>query len=532
MSRAPARRPPSRTPAKSSRSLTRRRSAERERARRRASRSRTSRPDFLALRVKDVLRRVPTAAWLCALVAFLNAAAWSVITPAFQGRDEIAHFAYTAQLAETGALPTAGNGRNGYPRREELAMAGLHYWQVRYTSYAPAISSIAEQKALMEDVGSGIPFEGSGEAAGASREPPLFYALQVVPYALGGGNVLVQLQLMRLLSALLGAITALLCFLFLREILPSMPWAASVGAICVALQPQFAFVSGSDNPDALIYAISAGVFLCLAYAFRRSFTRRLAIALGLLLAAGFATYFSFTGVAGGALVGVAILAVRGVRAEGRRALVSPVIAVCTALAPGALYAFRNLAIGRPLFGLGSSDVSFEAPLHELSYIWQMYLPRLPGMTHYFEGITTWRQVWFDRLVGLYGWMDTPFPLWVDDVALGIAGAIALLCVRELVARRSALRARVPELGSYVAIALGVLLMLGIASYYSDRIQGEVSLGEPRYLLPILPLLGAALALAVRGAGRRWMPVAGAAMVALFLGHDLFSQLQVVARYYG
>jgi len=38
--------------------------------------------------------------------------------------------------------------------------------------------------------------------------------------------------------------------------------------------------------------------------------------------------------------------------------------------------------------------------------------------------------------------------------------------------------------------------------------------------------------AVRGAGRRWMAVTGAAMVVLFLGHDIVSQLQVVARYYG
>ena len=29
-----------------------------------------------------------------------------------------------------------------------------------------------------------------------------------------------------------------------------------------------------------------------------------------------------------------------------------------------------------------------------------------------------------------------------------------------------------------------------------------------------------------------MPVAGAALVVPFLGHDLFSQLQVIARYYG
>ena len=40
-------------------------------------------PGFIAL-----LRRTPAAAWLCALVAVLNATAWSLIVPIFQGGDE------------------------------------------------------------------------------------------------------------------------------------------------------------------------------------------------------------------------------------------------------------------------------------------------------------------------------------------------------------------------------------------------------------------------------------------------------------
>ena len=53
-----------------------------------------------------------------------------------------------------------------------------------------------------------------------------------------------------------------------------------------------------------------------------------------------------------------------------------------------------------------------------------------------------------------------------------------------------------------------------------------------WIVPLLPLLGAALALSARGAGRRWGPAAGALIVVLVLAHDVFSQLQVIARYYG
>jgi hypothetical protein len=129
-------------------------------------------------------------------------------------------------------------------------------------------------------------------------------------------------------------------------------------------------------------------------------------------------------------------------------------------------------------------------------------------------------------------MDTMFPGWVENLALILAIGVALLCARELFARRGEIKARLPELASYALIMVGVMAMLGVASYKSDVIEHELSYGEPRYLLPLLPLFAAAIALAIRGAGRRWIPLAGMAMILLFLGHDIFSQLQMIARYYG
>jgi len=74
----------------------------------------------------------------------------------------------------------------------------------------------------------------------------------------------------------------------------------------------------------------------------------------------------------------------------------------------------------------------------------------------------------------------------------------------------------------------VLLIVG-ADDYLHKIPGEYA--EPRYLLPMLALWGAVLTLAARGAGRRWGPVAGVAIVSLVLAHDIFSQLLVISRYY-
>jgi hypothetical protein len=63
-------------------------------------------------------------------------------------------------------------------------------------------------------------------------------------------------------------------------------------------------------------------------------------------------------------------------------------------------------------------------------------------------------------------------------------------------------------------------------------RSEAEFVQARYLLPMLPLLAGVLALAARGAGRRWGPSVGAVILMLFFAHDIFSQLQVIARFYG
>jgi 4-amino-4-deoxy-L-arabinose transferase-like glycosyltransferase len=484
---------------------------------------------------RRVLRGIPRAAVVCAALAALNAACWSIVTPPFQVPDEPEHFAYVKQLAETGRLPTSSSG--ALSPEELVTLTSLHFEQVRDQPEHGTISSSLEQDELQREIARAarFPEKGSPSAGVATQEPPLYYALQVLPYELGSGATLLgHLELMRLLSALLGGFTALFVFLFIRELLPAFPWAWTVGALGVALAPLLGFMSGSVNPDALLFAVSAAVFYCLARAFRRGLTPRLALLLGAVTATGFLTKLNFIGLAPGVLLGMVVLAMRLARISGARAAWrSLAIALVLALSPIAVFVAIHLAAGRPLLGVVSSgvDTTRGSLLGELGYMWQLYLPRLPGMSSDFPGIFTARQIWFDGYVGLYGWLDTPFPGWVYDVALVPAAAIAILCLRTLLACRAALRARIAELVVYLAMGVGLLLLIGADSYRSfPEVSAEY--GQARYLLPLLPLFGAVLALAARGAGRRWGPVVGAAIVVLFFGHDLFSQLQVVARYYG
>lgn len=212
--------------------------------------------DRLAARLRGGVRRVGTAAWICALVATLNAVAWSLITPPFQVPDEQAHFAYVEQLARGHSLPSSSSQE--YALDEVQALESLQVGRVSFEPQHGTIASRAQQRTLdtlMEEAKAKTPSvtsaDGATGAAGtAASEPPLYYALETIPYELGaGGSVLDQLALMRLLSALAAGLTALFTFLFLRELLPGTRHAWTVGGLGVAFMPGLAFISGAVNPE-------------------------------------------------------------------------------------------------------------------------------------------------------------------------------------------------------------------------------------------------------------------------------------------
>jgi hypothetical protein len=486
-------------------------------------------------RLVIVVRRVPRTALICALVACLNAACWSIVTYAFQAPDEPDHFAYVEQLAEVGRLPVVGDERR--PAQETAALTALHFNDIREQLQNHTIASQAEQNELQHELklADGIKETGTFGAGVASSEPPLYYVVEAIPYELArGGSVLARLQLMRLTSALMAGLTAMFAFMFIREALPGAPpWTWTVGGLTVALVPLLGFMSGAVNPDALLFAVTAATFYRLAHAFRRGLSTGRAVTIGALMAIGFMTKLNFIGIAPGVLLGLIVLSIRASRVVGRSAYRMLALALALAFSPCVLYVGINALSHHPLFGLVSAAIGtvHGSALSELSYIWQIYLPHLPGTVNDFPGLEMARQVWFRGYVGLYGWFDTTFPGWVYGVALIPAGAIALLCGRALLQSRARLRGRLGELAVYASIAIGLMALVGADSFHEFP-RFDAAYAQVRYLLPLLPLLGAALALAARGAGRRWGPIAGTLIVVLFLAHDVFSQLLVVARYYG
>ncbi|HXE46516.1 MAG TPA: DUF2142 domain-containing protein [Conexibacter sp.] len=486
-------------------------------------------------RLRTLLGRVPRAAWVCALVGVLNATAWCVLVPAFQIPDEQSHYAYVEYFVQHGR-PPSWQARDTHSSSEDTALEALKFREIQFAAEDGTIWSAAEQARMTQllhrpaDRTNG---NGSGNEVGS--EPSLFYMLQAIPYTVAsGGTVIDRLQLMRLLSALLAGLTVLFVYLFLREALPAVPETWTVGALGVAFTPMFAFISSGVNPDALLFAGSAAVFAALARAFRRGLTQRRAVAIGAATAVALMAKFNAIGLLPGVALALLVLGVRRERALRPRALALPALALGVAFAPLLLEAALNATVWqRAAFGAGESNYRLSE-LHPslgdaLSYAWQFYLVPLPGMTHYLHGVP-FRRLWLNGFLASFGWLDGTFRPAVYHAALVPLSAVALLAVRALVTMRAGVRARRIELLCYLALALAFMGFIASASYISF-LRYHSNIGQIRYLFPLLAGYGALLALAARGAGRRWAPVLGTAIVALAIAHDLFSQLIVIARYY-
>ncbi len=202
-------------------------------------------------RTRDPPRRLPTAAWICALVAFLNALAWSLLAPPFRIPDENDHFAYVQELAETGRPPSKSQTR--YSPEQTRTLRHMRFRRVA-DRHAVGVWTSLEQRQLDRTLAKPLGRHGPGASGVATLQPPLYFAMEAVPYRLAhGGSLLKRLTLMRLLSALLAGVTALFVFLFVREVLPGTPWAWSVGTLAFALGPLFGHVSGGVNPDSMLF---------------------------------------------------------------------------------------------------------------------------------------------------------------------------------------------------------------------------------------------------------------------------------------
>jgi hypothetical protein len=439
------------------------------------------------------------------LAALLVSTSWALITPPFQAPDEQDHFAYVQHLAETGKAPRqqAVPGDQPWSQDERNALSFTRALSANEQSDGRPPWLAANERAWEQARSDGHDRTDGGGFTTSAAHGPVYYAALVPAYAAGrGSSIWTQLTLARLMSALIGALAALFTFLAAREILPRPTFFAVAAGLLVAFQPMYTFISGAVNNDVGINAAAAATVFLLMRMLRRGASPVLLIGLGVLL--GLLPIIKGTGYE---LYPIAAIAALGalLRFRDRRALVSIGLFVLSGLVVQLVWSQLAPSFGHTTFttpggGVPTSSSALSTPGLYITYVWQIFLPRLPFMTDHFVQTWPFFNIYVERAWASFGWYTIQFPRYLYGLlVLAMAGAI-VLGIWGIVRERPWVRTRVWEL--LVLALLPVAVIAGVESAFATSVPRPILAEMGRYLFPALSALSILAVGAAVGVGRR------------------------------
>ncbi len=477
------------------------------------------------------------AGWLFCIAA-VNFACWALINPIFQAPDEVDHFAYTQLLAERGESPSADQGST-VQRWSTSESRLLEYsdfstdhqvgdsrppWEAREES--KFATAFARERPSASD--------GGGHSTIATYGP-LYYAALVPAYALASNSPVAQLTLMRLLSALIGALTVVFAFLIGRELAPKRPWIGVAAALLVAFEPMYGFISGAVNNDVGVNVCAAGLQLLVILILRRGWRVTLCLLLGLLLLIAPLTKQSVYEIY--PVVGLALLVALW-RHHGRKEL--PGLGVLgVAAIGGKLIATRITAalhpVGSATAAIGSAAESVISPAEHhpfgyLAYVWQVFLPRLPFMARHFEtSVPPAYEIYVKRGFGSFGWYVILFPAWVFLVIFAAMVGTAVLAVIAVRREWAYVRSHFVEL-AFLALCPVAVVMGVEAAFYTAGVRPVVA-EFGRYAFPAIAPLALLAVGSLHAFGRRGALTAAAVLVPAMIALSFAGQLLTLAGFF-
>ncbi len=474
----------------------------------------------------------PSPVVVVAIVAFVNCAAWALITPNFQAPDEPTHAAYAVELAETGH-PPSNTSTHGYASDELSAFAdGLGTFGMNQIapSTRPPWSRARERQYQKTLTVLKPRRDNGGGPSSAAVHGPVYYAFPALAYRIFyNASFASRMLAMRIASALLAALTVALIYLTVRELAPGHRWAAAVAALLAAFQPMFGFLGGTINTDVGVNLAGAILVYLLVRALRRGLTLPVAIGIPAAFILGSlakATMLAFVPVLAFGLL--AILWRRRWRIRDWLAMIATglvLAGIWAVVAPSWHHSFIPVPGGGG--GVANATPGFGA---KLSYVWQIFFPPLPFMHHDFApGVHPIWDVYVVRAWGSFGWLDVNLPH-VMFVAIAIAVCMVIvLILRAAWLERTLLRTRVPE----TLVLLGsVICVLGFTHAAFARFNPAAAIEEQgRYAFPALTTFAVAGVLACFGLGRRRAAAAGVTMVTTMMLLSGFAQLYVFSSYF-
>jgi hypothetical protein len=475
-----------------------------------------------------------------ALIAFVNAGTWALITPAFNAPDEPSHFAYAQYFAETGHGPArTPTAQPPYSTEQTLALNAVDiYSQISNTLARPPWLAIEQTKWAREASTPHSASDGGGYTEAASPHQPAYYALLAPIYlAVRSQSTFSQLTAMRLISALLGALVAVCAFGVVRELLPRQRAAAVAAGLLVAFHPMFGFMSGAVNNDSGINAAAALSLYLVIRGLRRGLTWRLALALGATLA--IVPLMKETGYEIYPAVAVGLLGMIWRRHRLQDA-VSWVAAVAAFLAVHGGWSllqpvFYPRVAGQPSGGgIAASSALTTAehmPGRFLVYLWELFLPRLSFMGTLFPPGWPFKAVYLVRGWASFGWYTWSFPNWVYGGILAAMVVVGLLALSTSIRERVFAKSRFFELAVIALFPVCVLVAVE-AAFFDPTGGGRTVVAEQgRYIFPAIAALAAIAVAGTFGLGRRWQVPLATTLVVAMIGLSYASQLLTLGSFF-
>jgi len=488
----------------------------------------------LAVAVAGQGRRL--ALWVFAIAA-VNACCWALITPSFFAPDEVDHFAYTQSLVERGEGP-ARSASSPLPRwstAEQIALEGEQFLTDHSRGDGKLPWLAADERQWRARAATHPARDDGGGYTTSAVHGPLYYLAVAPGYLLArDGSPFTQLTLMRLISALLGAIAALGAFLLARELAPRRPWLGVLAGLLVAFEPMYGFISGAVNNDVGVNAGAALLAWLLMRMLRRGVTPVTGAACGVLLV-GLpivkGTAYELWPAAILILLATAWrhhrrASLPGWLALGASALVLDELSIHLAGTFHPVAADTSSAVT----SVGATSLARAHPAEFVSYLWQVFLPRLPFMhAHFRPGAYPAFVIFVERGFAAFGWYDVYFPGWVYSVIL--IAMIATPVLALWAARREWTWVRVHWLECAAVILIPVCVVVGFEAAYFDLTIRPAIAEFGRYAFPAIAPLAVLVVGALHAFGRPRIVYAGTALIVAMLALSYASQLLVLTHFY-
>lgn len=480
-------------------------------------------------------RPVPKPLLALLLAGLVLSVAWSVATAPLQGPDEHNHLAYVQQLAETGNGPMfEGKGDGTWSTEQTTWMRSENLLSLIGNVTARPAWSAAEQtqwSRRASRLSAADRRDGSGPNP-VAQNPPLYYAYAAVPYRLASSAslptraLLMRLWNVPLLLAMIAAAWAAAGELFGRR-----RWLQTIAAGVVALLPQLGFISAVVNPDIMLAAIWA-VFTYVALAAIRLGPRPLPLALlGLLASASALTHARGLAIVGPLAVTLLVILWRALPLTRGVVLRMAGTVAVAALGVTVTLLYSNAHGGRSSIGGETGAVSRAGSLNGFaSYLWQFYLPRLETMVPVGPPYG-YRQVFIEGLAGTFGSLEVTFTPQVYSLVQVIAGLGLVALVLLLATGWEGVRARLGTLAVLLSVPVSMMLLVHAAAYRQVISPPHDPLIAGRYLLPLVVVMGLAVAYVCARLPRRLGTALGAGALGLLTLLSLSGLAMTVTRFY-